>query len=130
MKVSKQARREAKALFRGCVVNGVMDENRVRQIVSKVAEAKPRGYIEILSHFQRLVKLEIERRTAKVESAVALSPELQADVKNKLSKIYGQGLNISFAQNPALLGGLRVRVGSDVYDGSVQARLESLVESF
>jgi F-type H+-transporting ATPase subunit delta len=77
-----------------------------------------------------LVKLEVERRTAKVESAVALSPEIQADVKSKLAKIYGQGLNISFAQNPALLGGLRIKVGSDVYDGSVQARLENLVESF
>src|SRR6185437_15044081 len=105
--------------------NGVIDENRVRLVVSKVADLKPRGYIEILSHFQRLVKLEVERRTAKVESAVALSPELQADVKNKLAGIYGQGLDISFAQNPALLGGLRIKVGSDVYDGSVQARLEN-----
>jgi F-type H+-transporting ATPase subunit delta len=130
MKVSKQARRDAKELFRSCMANGVLDENRVRQVVSKVVQAKPRGYVAILSHFQRLVKLEVERRTAKVESAVALSPEIQADVKNKLSKIYGQGLNISFAQNPALLGGLRIKVGSDVYDGSVQARLEDLVESF
>jgi F-type H+-transporting ATPase subunit delta len=47
-----------------------------------------------------------------------------------LNQIYGQGLNISFAQNPALLGGLRIKVGSDVYDGSVQSRLENLVESF
>jgi F-type H+-transporting ATPase subunit delta len=130
MKVSKQARREAKELFRAVLVNGVLDENRVRQVINKVAQAKPRGYIEILSHFQRLVKLEVERRTAKVESAVALSPELQADVKNKLAGIYGQGLDISFAQNPALLGGLRIKVGSDVYDGSVQARLENLVEGF
>ncbi len=130
MKISKQARRGSKQLFRDCVVNGVLDENRVRQVVTKVAELKPRGYIAILSHFQRLVKLEIERRTAKVESAVALSPEMQTEVKNKLSGIYGQGLNISFAQNPALLGGLRIKVGSDVYDGSVQARLENLVESF
>lgn len=130
MKISKQARREAKELFRSSIVNGVLDENRARQAVSKVAELKPRGYIEILSHFQRLVKLEIERRTAKVESAVALSPEMQADVTNRLARIYGQGLNISFAQNPALLGGLRIKVGSDVYDGSVQARLENLAESF
>ena len=130
MKISKQARREAKELFRSSVANGVLDENRVRQIVSKVIEVKPRGYIEILSHFERLVKLEIERRTARVESAVPLSPEVQADVTSKLSKIYGQGLNISFAQNPTLLGGLRIKIGSDVYDGSVQARLENLVESF
>ena len=130
MKVSKQARREAKELFRDCIVTGVLDENRIRNVVSKVAQLKPRGYIGILSHFQRLVKLEVERRTAKVESAAPLSPEVQADVKNKLGKLYGQGLNISFAQNPSLLGGLRIKVGSDVYDGSVQARLENLVESF
>jgi F-type H+-transporting ATPase subunit delta len=130
MKVSKQARREAKQLFRSSIANGVLDENKVRQVVSKVAELKPRGYIGILTHFHRLVKLEIERRTAKVESATALTPELQSDVTNKLSRIYGQGLKISFTQNPALLGGLRIKVGSDVYDGSVQARLENLVESF
>jgi F-type H+-transporting ATPase subunit delta len=130
MKISKQARREAKQLFRSSVVNGVMDEQRVRQVVSKVAELKPRGYIGILTHFQRLIKLEVERRTAKVESAVALPPEQQTEVANKLARIYGQGLNISFTQNPALLGGLRIKVGSDVYDGSVQARLEGLVESF
>jgi F-type H+-transporting ATPase subunit delta len=130
MKVSKQARREAKELFRTAVVNGVLDENRVRLVVSKVAELKPRGYFAILSHFQRLVKLEVERRTAKVESAIPLPPEIQSDVTSKLTRIYGQGLNISFAQNPALLGGLRIKVGSDVYDGSVQARLEKLAESF
>ena len=130
MKITKQARREAKGLFRSSIVNGVLDENRVRLVVSKVAELKPRGYLGILTHFQRLIKLELERRTAKVESAVVLSPEIQADVESKLSKIYGQGLNISFTQNPALLGGLRIKVGSDVFDGSVQARLENLVESF
>ncbi len=130
MKISKQARREAKELYRASFVNGVMDENRVRQVVTKVAEAKPRGYIGILSHFHRLVKLELERRTARVESAGSLSPEMQSDVTAKLTRLYGPGLNISFSQNPALLGGLRIRVGSDVYDGSVQARLENLAESF
>ena len=130
MKVSKQSRRDAKELFRACLVNGVLDENRVRDIVGKVIAAKPRGYIATLSHFQRLVKLDMERRAAKVESAVPLAPELQADVKSKLTRIYGEGLNISFTQNPELLGGLRIKVGSDVYDGSVQARLEQLVESF
>jgi len=130
MKISKQARREAKELFRSSIVNGVLDENRVRLVVSKVAELKPRGFLGILTHFHRLVKLEMERRTARVESAVPLSSDIQADVTSKLSKLYGQGLNISFAQNPALLGGLRIKVGSDVYDGSVQARLEELVESF
>ena len=130
MKISKQARREAKQLFRSCVVNGVLEDNKARQAVQKVLELKPRGYIALLSHFQRLVKLDIDRRTAKVESATPLATEMQQQVQANLARIYGQGLNISFAQNPALIGGLRIKIGSDVYDGSVQARLEDLVESF
>ena len=130
MKITKQARRDAKQLFRSCLVNGLLDDNRVRQAVRRVAEAKPRGYFAVLAHFQRLVRLEVEQRTAKVESAAPLPPESQADVKHNLDRIYGQGLEISFAQNPALIGGMRVKVGSDVYDGSVQSRLERLKESF
>jgi F-type H+-transporting ATPase subunit delta len=59
-----------------------------------------------------------------------LPADLQADVRDSLARIYGPGLNLSFAQNPALLGGLRIKVGSDVYDGSVQARLTALEQSF
>jgi F-type H+-transporting ATPase subunit delta len=130
MKISKQARREAKQLFRSCLVNGALQEDRARQVVKRVVELKPRGYVAILNHFHRLVKLELERRTAKVESAVPLSPELQASVQAGLARIYGPGLNISFTQNPALIGGLRLKVGSDVYDGSIQARLAALEQSF
>lgn len=130
MKISKQARRDAKQLFHSCQVNGLLEENRVRQTVQQVIALKPRGYVGILSHFQRLVKLDVARRTAKVESAAALSANLQAGVQTNLTRKYGAGLAVSFAQNPALIGGLRIQVGSDVYDGSVQARLNALEESF
>jgi F-type H+-transporting ATPase subunit delta len=86
--------------------------------------------VAILSHFQRLVKLDIERRAARVESATPLSSELQGRVKQQLNQLYGAGLTISFAENPALIGGLRIKAGSDVFDGSVQARLNALAESF
>jgi F-type H+-transporting ATPase subunit delta len=130
MKISKQARRDGKSLFNTCKVAGVLDENRVRQTVSAVIAQKPRGYVAILSHFQRLVKLDIERRTARIESAVAVSEALQQSVKANLVARYGQGLNVSFSVNPALIGGLRVKVGSDVYDGSVKARLAELEANF
>jgi F-type H+-transporting ATPase subunit delta len=130
MKITKQARREAKQLFRTCSVNGVLDENRARQAVDELLAVKPRGYVAILSHFERLVKLDIDRRTATVESAVPLASDIQSKVQAGLTKQYGQGLTISFTQNPALIGGLRIKVGSDVYDGSVQARLNELQESF
>ena len=130
MKVTKQARREAKSLFRTCLVNGLLDQARVRQAVKLVIADKPRGYLAILAHFQRLVRLELARRTAKVESATALSNDLQAAVKAGLARLYGPGLDLSFAQNATLIGGLRIMVGSDVYDGSVLARLEALQQSF
>ena len=129
MKISKQARRDGKTLSTNCRVNGVLDENRVRQTVSAVIAQKPRGFVGILSHFQRLVKLDIERRTARVESATQLSDSLAASVKANLAQRYGPGLDVGFAVNPALIGGLRVKVGSDVFDGSVRARLNELAES-
>jgi F-type H+-transporting ATPase subunit delta len=130
MKITKQSRRDAKQLFRSTLVNGQMDEGRVRSVVKIVLEQKPRGYMAILGHFTRLVKLEQDRRAAKVESAVALTPEQQSGVSANLQKMYGNGLNLSFHVNPALVGGLRVKVGSDVFDGSVSARLQELEESF
>ncbi|HTI97546.1 MAG TPA: F0F1 ATP synthase subunit delta [Dongiaceae bacterium] len=129
MKISKQARRDGKALFTSCKVNGVLDEARVRQTVSAVIARKPRGYLGILSHFQRLVKLDLERRTAMVESATPVSDALVQTVRSSLTQRYGAGLNISFAVNPGLIGGLRVKVGSDVFDGSVRARLNQLAEN-
>jgi F-type H+-transporting ATPase subunit delta len=129
MKISKQARRDGKTLFSNCRVNGVLDENRVRQTVTAVIAQKPRGYVGILTHFQRLVKLDIERRTARVESATQLNDSLVAAVKTNLAQRYGQGLDVGFIVNPALIGGLRVKVGSDVFDGSVRARLNELAES-
>ncbi|MGZ8921654.1 MAG: ATP synthase F1 subunit delta [Limisphaerales bacterium] len=130
MKMTKQSRRDAKQLFRSTLVNGLMDEGRVRSVVQKVLELKPRGYMAILGHFTRLVKLEQDRRAAKVESAIPLTPDQQSGVASNLQRLYGNGLNLSFHVNPALVGGLRVRVGSDVYDGSVSARLQELEETF
>src|SRR5215831_11063426 len=117
MKISKQALREARQLFRNCQVNGLLDENRLRQAVTLLSSRKPRGYLEILSRLHRLVKLDMEQHTARVESATALPANLQADVSNRIKNKYGAGLEIVFSQNPALIGGLKIQVGSDLYDG-------------
>lgn len=130
MKISKQALREARQLFRSCLVNGLLDEARVRRAVALLMEKKPRGYVEILSRLHRLVKLDMAARTATIEGAVELSPAQMAEVKSNLEKRYGAGLNVSQAVNPALIGGLRIQVGSDLYDGSVKTRLEKLAQSF
>ncbi len=130
MKISKQARRDAKQLFTGCRTAGVLDEAKVRTTVAAVIAQKPRGHFAILHHFQRLVKLDIDRRTALIESATPLTPDFQARVNASLTAKHGAGLSTHFTTNVALIGGLRIKVGSDVYDGSVRGRLDALQDSF
>ncbi|MBK9139105.1 MAG: F0F1 ATP synthase subunit delta [Verrucomicrobia bacterium] len=130
MKISKLARREAKLLFRACFADGSLDEGRVRSAVSQVLTARPRGYLAVLSHFQRLLKLYLQRRAARVESAIALGGDQQSAVQSTLTRLYGPGLSRSFTVNPALIGGLRVQVGSDVFDGSIRTRLRELEARF
>ena len=130
MKITKQAKREAKQLFRYCLVNGLLDENRVRKVVQYAIAAGHRNSAAIVSHFVRLVKLELVRRTAMVESAVPLPPDLQAAIEAGLTRRYGPGLTTAFAQRPELIGGMRIQVGSDVFDSSVRAALAALEKSF
>jgi F-type H+-transporting ATPase subunit delta len=130
MTTTKQAVRDAKQLFRFCLLDGRVDEDRVRLAVQKVLEVKRRGYLTVLRHFLRLLKLEYERHAAKIESAVPLPTDLQARIQMGLQNTYGPGLTALFTQNPALIGGTRIKVGSDVYDNSVRSVLATLAKSF
>ena len=130
MKLSKQAMRESRQLFRTCHVNGVLDEGRVRQALARLSERQPRGYLQILERLHRLVKLDLEQRAVRVESAAPLPSDLQNEIAQQITAKYVQGMNLSFTQNPALIGGLRIQAGSDLYDGSVRTRLEKLEQSF
>jgi F-type H+-transporting ATPase subunit delta len=130
MKISKLATRDARRLFRSCRVNGLLDEARVRQALTRMSEQQPRGYLEILARLHRLVKLDQEQRAVRVESATLLPADQQNAVAGEITAKYGPGMNISFTQNPALIGGLRIQAGSDLYDGSVKMRLDKLEESF
>ena len=130
MRASKVAISTARGLFRLCMVDGPLDESRVRLVANRVATEKPRGYSGILNAFTRLVRLELERRQATVESAAELGQVERDRVEASLTSKYGSGLTFTYKVNPDLLGGLKVRVGDDVFDGSVQGRLDRLANSF
>ena len=102
----------------------------MRLAARRVLESGRRGSLMILSRFMHLVRLETGRRMARVESAIPLNEELQASIRGHLARIYGPGVSAHFAHNPALIGGTRIRVGSDVYDGSVRGALAMLEKSF
>jgi F-type H+-transporting ATPase subunit delta len=126
MKTNKKASRAARRLFRVCLVDGMPAERRVRLVAKRLAASNRRGAVAVLSGFARLVRLDLARRTARVESAAPLGPELRKDIRNGLARMYGPGLKTMFERNHDLIGGLRITVGSDVYDDSVRAKLDAL----
>jgi|TARA_Y100000739_G_scaffold222861_1_gene224916 F-type H+-transporting ATPase subunit delta len=130
MKGGKQSRRDAKQLFKSCQVNGQLDEDRARQAVALLIEGKPRGYFGTLQELQRLVKLDVNSRSASVESAVDLTEGQKQSVSESLSRMKGSDVAVEFTQNAELIGGMRVKIGDDVFDGSVKTRLTRLGEKF
>ena len=126
MKVTRRTRRSARQLFRLCLVDGRLDEGRVRQVARRIGESKRRGAIAVLSDLQRMVRLDRDQHMASVESATSLADDAREDVRAGLARIYGPGLETTFAENQGLIGGMRIRVGSDVYDGSVRAKLAAI----
>lgn len=130
MKTTKQSVREATQLYRMCLLDGRVQEDRVRLVVQKVLLSKRRGYLTMLRHFLRLLKLEYEQHAAKIESAVPLPADLRSRVQLGLENMYGPGLTALFTQNPVLIGGMRIKVGSDVYDNSVRSALAALAKCF
>jgi F-type H+-transporting ATPase subunit delta len=130
MKTTKQSEREARQLFRFCIAGGNIDESRVRLVAQNILQSKRRGYLLLLGRFKRLLEQEYARHQAKIESAVPLPSDLQARVETGLTSVYGSGLSWLFVHNPALIGGVRIKVGSDVYDGSVRSGLAELARNF
>ena len=130
MKSNKRAKRQAKQLLSLCHVEGLLDEDRTRQVVHRVIATGRRDCPAILAYLLRLVRLDLAQHAANVESASPLAADLQSSIEASLLRRYGPGLNTTFTLRSSLIGGMRIQVGSDVYDGSVKARLESLREAF
>jgi len=129
MRAARQLRRDAKQLFRLCFVHGLLNESRVRTVVRRTLQSKRSRDLAMLPYFHRLVKLEWSRHMAEVESFTPLPADLKTSVIRNLERVYGPGLSTLFVHNPALIGGMRVKVGDDVYDGSVRAKLATLQQS-
>ena len=125
MKLSREARRQSRELFALTIVDGRLDASRLNTVFGDVAEKKPRSYLQILKELTRLLRLEVAGHHALIESAAPLEPAEARAFEAGLKTRFGE-LTTEFRLNPALIGGLRVQVGSDVWDGSIQARLEAI----
>lgn len=126
MKINKETRQLSRALLRSSFTDGQLDPGRISALVKSLIEKKPRNYRGVLDTYKRLLRLEIEKRTATIETASEISDETGREIVANLIQKYGVGLDTKFVVNPELLGGMRIRVGSDVWDSSVRNKLQRL----
>jgi F-type H+-transporting ATPase subunit delta len=126
MKINKEIRRISRQMLRASFTDGQLDRGKIASLILSMIAKKPRRYINILQTYKRLLRLEIEKRHARIESAIELSSQTSSKIVAKLKKKYGNDLTSDFVVDPTLLGGMRVRVGSDVWDGTVRNRLQRL----
>ena len=74
MKINKETRQLSKALLRSSFTDGQLDSARIGSLVNSLIEKKPRNYIRVLDAYKRLLRLEMEKRSATIESATELAP--------------------------------------------------------
>ena len=126
MKLNKEIRRLSREMLRASFTDGQLDRGKIGSLVQSLVTKKPRRYIDILQNYKRLLRLEIEKRHAIIESAAELNSQTSSKLVSRLKQKYGDDLTTDFVVDRTLLGGMRVRVGSDVWDGSVRNRLVAL----
>ncbi|MCZ6778237.1 MAG: ATP synthase F1 subunit delta [Acidobacteria bacterium] len=119
--------------------NPVIDGKRKLRVLSKTfPDAQPlsRRYIEVLVTRDRAdllaeiwdsyVRLRDERGqilVAELTSATPLGRDVARKYEHALEDATGRKVRVEIKEDPSLLGGMRTRIGSRVYDSSVRARL-------
>ena len=126
MKINKEIRQLSRQMLRASFTDGQLDQGKIASLVQSLIAKKPRRFLDILQNYKRLLRLEIEKRHATIESASELSSQHSSTILAKLKQKYGDDLTAEFRADPTLLGGMRIRVGSDVWDGTVRNRLQQL----
>jgi F-type H+-transporting ATPase subunit delta len=126
MKVNKEIRQISREMLRASFIDGQLDSGRIASIVDSFLARKPRNYVDILKNYRRLLRLELVKRQARIDTASEVDPAVKSEIMASLKKKYGDDLTTEFLVDPQLLGGMRIRVGSDVWDGTVRNRLERL----
>jgi F-type H+-transporting ATPase subunit delta len=108
------------------VTSGGLSEG-VRKFLGTLLEAGQLDQLDaILVELDRLVRRRPERRLARVTSAVPLNHAEQEALRARLVDRFGADLEFQFEVDASLIGGVRLRVGDQVIDGSVAGKLAAL----
>lgn len=123
---NKSALLLARQLFQLSVVDGAVSSERVAGVLAYLEKHPPAKPLPVLKAYQRLIAVELAKSHAIVEHAGSLEASVLKTIAAAMTKRYQRPITASAKANPALIAGLRVHVGDDVYDSSVQSRLAAL----
>jgi len=122
----KQIQLLARQFFKLSVVDGALSADRVAGVLEYIEKHRPANPLAVLKAYQRLVAAEFARGQAVVEHAGAIQAGTLAVIAAAMTKKYARPISAVAKPAPALLAGLRVRVGDDTYESSVAGQLAAL----
>lgn len=123
---AKKAQQLARQFFNLSVVGGIISAERVSGVLEYIEKHKPAQALHVLQAYHRLVSRELAKSAAVVEHAGSVDATILSSIAAILSKRYGRAITATAKPNAALIAGVRVRVGDDVFENSVSARLAAL----
>lgn len=126
MAADKQTKLLAKQLFKLSVVNGAVSPEQVTGVLGWIEKHQPRHVTSLLKTYHRYIAAELAKSRADVEHAGPINDATLKSIEAAMSKKYGRPITATAKPNGKLLAGIRVRVGSDVYESSVAGQLASL----
>ena len=124
---AKKAQQLARQLFKLSVADGVVSAERVAGVLAYVEKHRPANPVMVLKAYQRLSPPSSPQARRVVEHAGAITDASPAvAIAAALTQKYGRTVTATAPAQPALLAGLRVRVGDDIYESSVAGQLAAL----
>jgi F-type H+-transporting ATPase subunit delta len=127
MQIPKEARRKARELFDASLdATGRPDASKALSIADLLVKSAPRHSLQILKEFTRLIRLESAKHHAVIESAAPVDESTRAAIQKSLEKRDGGTVTLETKVDPSLIGGSRIRLGSEVWDATVVSRLNAL----
>jgi F-type H+-transporting ATPase subunit delta len=126
---AKVAQQFARQLFSMSMVDGVLSVDRVGGVLEYVEKHTPANPMMVLKAYQRLVAVEVAKGQAIVEHAGQVNDAMLASIAAAMTKKYSRPVTATAKPNPALIAGLRVHVGDDIYESSIAGQLDALAAS-
>ncbi len=126
MAVDKKTKQLAKQLFKLSLVNGQVSAEQVAGVLGYIEKSAPRHPLALLKLYHRAIATEFAKSRAIVEHAGPINEATLKLIESAMTKKYARPVTASAQPNPKLFAGLRVRVGSDLYESTVSGQLANL----